>query len=103
MTARLTTLPLAAALLVGRAPRRRARDASTFLGSPDTTATPGRVRLQRGVPRRDGDRLRQFALRGASVEAPEDGVLVAAGVNAKRIAGIEAAADRGAAARRETA
>ena len=31
----------------------------------------------------------QFALRDAAVQAPEDGVLVAAGVHAKRIAGGE--------------
>ena len=30
--------------------------------------------------------MRQFALRGATVEAPEDGVIVSASVNAKRIA-----------------
>jgi hypothetical protein len=33
--------------------------------------------------------LQQFALRGALTEAPEDGVLVSAGVYAKRIAGAE--------------
>jgi hypothetical protein len=39
------------------------------------------------VPGPDEHGLSAVALRGATVEAPEDGVLVAAGVHAKRIAG----------------
>jgi hypothetical protein len=43
----------------------------------------------RGLPAGQTVRFRQFALRGATVEAPEDGVLVGASVHARRIAGAE--------------
>src|SRR4051794_11753740 len=75
----------AAAVLLGAA---RA-DAASFLGSVDPTATPdGYVCQDACTPGADLG-VRQFALRTATVEAPEDGVLVAATVQAKRIAGTE--------------
>jgi hypothetical protein len=74
------------ALLIG-APRA---DAATFLGSPDTSAPPEAFACQ-GCPGGTSVGFRQFALRGADVEAPEDGVLVEAGAFAKRISGSEPA------------
>jgi hypothetical protein len=83
-------LALAAALLpalVIGAPRA---DAATFLGSPDTSAAPERYACQ-ACPSGASVGFRQFALRGADVEAPEDGVLVEASAFARRIAGSEPA------------
>jgi hypothetical protein len=83
-------LALAAALLpalVIGAPRA---DAATFLGSPDTSAPPERYACQ-ACPSGTNVGFRQFALRGADVEAPEDGVLVEASAFARRIAGSEPA------------
>src|SRR3954468_16992911 len=79
LAALLVAFPLAAA--------QRA-DASTVLGSPDATATPDAFACAACPP---GASLgfQQFALRGATVEAPEDGVLVSAGVSAKRISGVD--------------
>jgi hypothetical protein len=74
------------ALLIG-APRA---DAATFLGSPDTSATPEGYACQ-ACPSGASVGFRQFALRGADVEAPEDGVLVEASAFARRIAGSEPA------------
>jgi hypothetical protein len=74
------------ALLIG-APRA---DAATFLGSPDSSATPEGYACQ-ACPSGASVGFRQFALRGADVEAPEDGVLVEAGAFAKRISGSEPA------------
>jgi hypothetical protein len=74
------------ALLIG-APRA---DAATFLGSPDSSASPEGYACQ-ACPSGASVGFRQFALRGADVEAPEDGVLVEAGAFAKRISGSEPA------------
>jgi hypothetical protein len=74
----------AAALLA--APRA---EASTILGSPDATAPPDAFACAMCPPSVDVA-FRQFALRGADVEAPEDGVLVSASVYAKRLAGVAA-------------
>ena len=74
------------ALLIG-APRA---DAATFLGSPDSSASPEAYACQ-ACPKGTSVGFRQFALRGADVEAPEDGVLVEAGAFAKRISGSEPA------------
>jgi hypothetical protein len=74
------------ALLIG-APRA---DAATFLGSPDSSAPPESYACQ-ACPTGASVGFRQFALRGADVEAPEDGVLVEAGAFAKRISGSEPA------------
>jgi hypothetical protein len=74
------------ALLIG-APRA---DAATFLGSPDSSAPPEAYACQ-GCPGGTGVGFRQFALRGADLEAPEDGVLVEASAFAKRISGSEPA------------
>ena len=61
-------------------------DAATYLSSPDTSVDPDAYACA-ACPAGTTMGFAQFALRGATVEAPEDGVLVAAGVHAKRIAG----------------
>jgi hypothetical protein len=84
MTARLA-LPLALVALLGAA---QAADASTYLGSPDAAATPDGYACA-ACPASTTYGFRQFALRQGTVEAPEDGVLVSAAVNAKRLSGTE--------------
>ena len=74
------------ALLIG-APRA---DAATFLGSPDSSAAPEAYACQ-ACPGGAAVGFRQFALRGADVEAVEDGVLVEAAAFAKRISGSQPA------------
>src|SRR3954471_14043265 len=73
-----------AALLAG-APRAHA---ASFLGSLDPSADPDGFACA-GCPPGAPMGFRQFALRGATVEAPDAGVLAAASVYAKRIAGAE--------------
>ena len=63
-------------------------DASTTLGSADTSAAPNGF-VCAMCPGGTSLGFVQFALRDAAVQAPEDGVLVAATVQAKRIAGGE--------------
>jgi hypothetical protein len=86
MTIRRAILPpaLLVCLLLGA---QRA-EAATYLGSPDTGAAPDAFACP-ACPAGGAVGVQQFALRGADVEAPEDGVLVAASVHAKRIAGAE--------------
>src|SRR6185503_12391915 len=79
LAALLVAFPLAAA--------QRA-DASTVLGSPDATATPDAFACA-ACPPGESMAFQQFALRGATVEAPEDGVLVSASVAAKRLGGVD--------------
>src|SRR3954451_15950573 len=79
LAALLVAFPLAAA--------QRA-DASTILGSPDATAMPEAFACA-ACPPGESKAFQQFALRGATVEAPEDGVLVSASVNARRISGVD--------------
>jgi hypothetical protein len=79
----LAALP--AALLLAAAQRA---DASTVLGSPDAAAAPDAFACAMCPPGRS-IAFQQFALRGATVEAPEDGVLVSAGVTARRISGVD--------------
>ena len=88
MTHRLATLPLAAALLVAGSLGAQQADAATYLGSPDASAEPDAFACA-ACPAGTSIGFQQFALREATVEAPEDGVLVSAGANAKRIAGAE--------------
>jgi hypothetical protein len=88
MTLRLGTLPLASALLVAMSFGAQRADASINLGSVDTTAAPDAFACA-ACPPGTSMGFQQFALRGATVEAPEDGVLVSASVQAKRIAGTE--------------
>jgi hypothetical protein len=88
MTLRRGSLPLAAALLLGATLGAQQANASTYLGSPDTSASPDAYACA-ACPAGATIGFRQFALRGATVEAPEDGVLVSASVHAKRIAGAE--------------
>jgi hypothetical protein len=76
----LAALPIA--LLIG-APAH----ASTFMGSQDPSAKPDGLACATGCSPGTSVVFRQFALRGATLEAPEDGVLVSAEVQATRIAG----------------
>ena len=88
MYARLGVLSLAAAIVLALFLGAARADASTRLGSPDTSAAPdGFVCATCAAGTSIG--FVQFARRGAAVQAPEDGVLVAASVHAKRIAGSE--------------
>jgi hypothetical protein len=79
-------LLLATAALLVSAP---AANASTILGSLDTDAAPDTFACATACPRVPSVGFQQFALKGATVEAPEDGVLVSTSVHAKRIAGAE--------------
>jgi hypothetical protein len=95
MILRLRALPLASAIVVATAAivlamffAAQRADAASYLGSPDTSATPDAFACA-GCPAGSSIGFQQFALRGALVEAPEPGVLVSASVNAKRIAGSE--------------
>jgi hypothetical protein len=57
------------------------------MGSPDASAEPDAFACAARCAADTTVVFRQFALRGATVEAPEDGVLVSAEVHAKRIGG----------------
>jgi hypothetical protein len=57
------------------------------MGSPDPSEEPEAFACAASCKPGTSVVFRQFALRGATVEAPEDGVLVSAEVHAKRIAG----------------
>jgi hypothetical protein len=84
MTRRLGLLAAPAlALLIGVP----AAHASTFMGSQDPSAEPDTFACAAVCAPGTEVVFRQFALRGSTVEAPEDGVLVSAEVHAKRIAG----------------
>jgi hypothetical protein len=83
MRLRLALLPLATALLAAQPAA-----ASTILGSLDTTAEPDAFACA-ACPVGTTMGFKQFALRESATEAPEDGVLVSASVNAKRLAGSE--------------
>ena len=82
----LRPLLLATAALLVSAP---AANASTILGSLDTTAPPDAFACAAGCPAAPSLGFQQFALKGSTIEAPEDGVLVSTSVHAKRIAGTE--------------
>jgi hypothetical protein len=86
MTIRRAILPpaLLVCLLLGA---QRA-EAATYLGSPDTGAAPDAYACP-ACPATGPVGVQQFALRGVDVEAPDSGVLTAASVHAKRIAGTE--------------
>lgn len=88
MTTRLAVLPIAAAILLALFVGAQRADAASYLGSPDTSATPDAFACATCPPGTSVG-FQQFALRGATVEAPEDGVVVSASVYAKRIAGSE--------------
>ena len=81
-------LPIAAAFLAALTVGASRADAATFLGSQDTSATPDGFACD-GCPAGVDVGFRQFALRQATVEAPESGVITSATVNARRIAGAE--------------
>ena len=88
MYGRFGLLSLATAVALALSLGTARVDASTTLGSADTSAAPnGFVCAVCPVGTSLG--FVQFALRDAAVQAPEDGVLVAATVQAKRIAGGE--------------
>jgi len=82
----LRPLLLATAALLVSAP---AAHASTILGSLDTTVVPDAFTCAAGCPAAPSVGFQQFALKGATVEAPEDGVLVSTSVYAKRLSGTE--------------
>jgi len=86
MYARLGVLSLAAALALALFLGAARADASTRLGSPDTSAAPDSFACATCAAGTSIGFM-QFARRDAAVQAPEDGVLVAASVHAKRIAG----------------
>jgi hypothetical protein len=88
MAIRALILTLAAALLSALVLVTGRAEATSYLGSPDTTA-PRDGFACAACPAGTAMGFRQFALRQAEVEAPEDGVLVAASVDARRIAGSE--------------
>jgi hypothetical protein len=88
MHRRLGFLSLVAALLLALSLGATRADASTVLGSPDTSAAPDGFACAT-CPAGTSIGFMQFALRDGAVQAPEDGVLVAASVRAKRIAGGE--------------
>jgi hypothetical protein len=88
MTLRLRTLSLAVALLPAIVLFTPRAEAATYLGSPDTTATPQAFACA-ACPAGVSIGFQQFALRGATIEAPEDGVVVSASVHARRISGAE--------------
>ena len=81
-------LSLAAALALAASLGAARADAATTFGSADTSAAPDGFACATCATGANMG-LMQLALRGAVVEAPEDGVLVAAGVHAKRMAGAE--------------
>jgi hypothetical protein len=82
-------LHLAAALIAALTVGASSADAATFLGSQDTSATPDGFACA-DCPAGADVGFRQFALRQATVEAPEEGVLTSATVNARRLAGADA-------------
>jgi hypothetical protein len=84
MKARLGIPTVLLAMLFGAAQA----EATTYLGSPDTSATPSSFACAMCPPGMSMG-FRQFALRGTDLVAPEDGVLVEASAYAKRIAGTE--------------
>jgi hypothetical protein len=88
MTIRLGLLSLAAAVALAVSLGTERADAASFLGSPDASATPDAF-VCASCPPGTSVGYRQFALRRATLEAPESGVLVSASVQAKRIAGTE--------------
>jgi hypothetical protein len=88
MAIRAPLLALATALVLAVLVHPGRAAAATYLGSPDPSAPPQAFACA-ACPAGMDIGFRQFALRQGEVEAPEDGVLVAASVNAKRIAGSE--------------
>ena len=83
-------LALAAALLAAAFVAVPNGGAATFLGSPDSSRAPEAYACA-ACPAGATVGFRQFALRGADVEAPEDGVLVEASAYARRISGTDPA------------
>src|SRR3954447_15248094 len=82
-------LHLAAASLAALTVGAVRADAATFLGSQDTSATPDGFACGECPAGLDVG-FRQFALRQATVEAPEDGVITSVTVNARRTPGAAA-------------
>jgi hypothetical protein len=85
MYPRIAVLSFGAAVVLALSLGAAQADASTTLGSPDTSVAPDGFACAT-CPGGASLGVVQFALRGATVQAPEDGVLVAASVQAKRIA-----------------
>ena len=89
MTIRLTALPLTAVLMLSMLVCAQHAVAASQLGSLDMSATPDGFVCASACPAGTSIGFRQFALRNATVEAPEDGVLVSASAYARRIAGAD--------------
>jgi hypothetical protein len=87
MAFRLAALALFAALVLTPALASAGARAATTLGSPDTSLTPDRFWCASASCPGAEVGLRQLALAGALVEAPEAGVLVSARAYARRIGG----------------
>jgi hypothetical protein len=89
MAFRLAVPALTAVLVPALSLGTQRADAATVLGSPDAAAPPAGFACA-ACKAGSAVGFRQLALQGATVEAPEGGVLVSARVYAKRIAGSEA-------------
>ena len=87
MAFRLAALALFAALVLTPALASADARAATTLGSTDTSLTPERFWCASASCPGAEIGLRQLALAGALVEAPEEGVLVSASAYARRIGG----------------
>jgi hypothetical protein len=84
----LRALPLVLAILLALVLGAQSANAASYLGSPDTAAAPDGYACA-GCPAGLSMGLQQFALRGATIDAPEEGVVTAASAYAKRIGGSE--------------
>jgi hypothetical protein len=89
MAFRLAVTALAAVLVPALSPGTERADAAIVLGAPDAAAPPAGFACA-ACKAGSAMGFRQLALHGATVEAPEGGVLVSARAYAKRIAGSEA-------------
>jgi hypothetical protein len=89
MAFRLVVPALAAVLVPALSLGTQRADAAIVLGSPDAAAPPAGFACA-ACKAGSATGFRQLALQGATVEAPEGGVLVSARAYAKRIAGSEA-------------
>nr|MDA0170540.1 hypothetical protein [Solirubrobacter taibaiensis] len=85
MSLRSVPILAVASLLAGASTAK----ASTLLGSPDSAATPDAWACAACPAEGAPLGFRQFALRDATVETPEDGLVTSVGVHAKRMGGSE--------------
>lgn len=85
MSLRSAPILAVASLLAGAS----AAEASTALGSPDSAAMPDAWACAACPAEGTPLGFRQFALRDATVETPEDGLITSVSVHAKRMGGSE--------------